>query len=175
MKGKKMVQEVVKAEKQLVLFSLAREVYGIDVSDVREIIRMQPVTKVPKAAFFIEGIINLRGRVIPVVNIRKRFDIEEAEQTAESRIVVVDIEGSTIGIMVDAVTEVIRVATDAIQAPSDIVAARDTGYLKGIVRVDKQMVVLLDLSKLFLESEMDSEVNHNDQAYEETGETVTVG
>ena len=141
-------------EKQLVLFGLDKEIYGVDISTVHEIIRMQPVTKVPKAPFYVEGIINLRGRVIPVVDIRKRFGLDCVEQTQDSRIVVVDIGGTTIGMIVDEVTEVMRIPSDSIEPRSDIVAAGDSDYLLGIARVGEQMVILLDLNKLLPKSEV---------------------
>ena len=149
-----MSKENTYTEKQLVLFGLDNEIYGVDISDVHEIIRMQPVTKVPKAPFFVEGIINLRGKVIPVVDIRKRFGLSGVEQTKDSRIVVVDIGGTTIGMIVDEVTEVMRIPADSIEPPSDIVAAGDSDYLLGIARVDEKMVILLDLDRLLPKSEM---------------------
>jgi purine-binding chemotaxis protein CheW len=149
-----MSKENAYTEKQLVLFGLDSEIYGVDISDVHEIIRMQPVTKVPKAPFYVEGIINLRGKVIPVVDIRKRFGLSGVEQTKDSRIVVVDIGGTTIGMIVDEVTEVIRIPSDSIEPPSEIVAAGDSDYLLGIARVDERMVILLDLDRLLPKSEM---------------------
>ncbi len=98
------------AERQLVVFDLANEVYGINIGTVREIIRMQTVTFVPDAPEFVKGVINLRGRVIPVVDLRKRFGLPVTEPTPESRVLVVDIAGNDIGVIVDAVTEVQRIA-----------------------------------------------------------------
>ena len=99
----------VTGERQLVVFDLNEEAYGVDISQVREIIRMQEITRVPRAPEFIEGVINLRGKVIPVVDLRARFSMPGTERTDEHRIVVVDVDGQDIGMVVDAVTEVSRI------------------------------------------------------------------
>jgi len=134
-------------EKQMVLFELGAETYALDISIVHEIIRMQQITKVPKAPFFVEGVINLRGKVIPVVDMGKRFGIEKTERTKHNRIVVVDIKGTTIGIVVDAVTEVIRINGDSVEQASDIITAADSDYLQGIAKLGDKMVILLDMDK----------------------------
>ena len=135
-------------ERQLVIFDLSGEVYGIDIATVHEIIRMQAITKVPKAPFFVEGIINLRGKVIPVVDMRKRFGLRNVEQTRDNRIVVVDSGGTNTGIIVDAVTEVLRIAEDSVEPPSDIITTIDSDFLTGIAKRDSTMIILLDLDKV---------------------------
>lgn len=106
------------SEQQLVVFDLAQEAYGVDIGTVREIIRMQDVTSVPHRPDYVSGVINLRGRITPVVDLRKRFDLSDLEITRDSRIVVVDIDGDDIGMIVDAVTEVLRISTTQIEPPS---------------------------------------------------------
>jgi purine-binding chemotaxis protein CheW len=135
------------AERQLVVFDLAGEVYGVNIETVREIIRMQDVTYVPDAPEFVEGVINLRGRVIPVVDLRKRFSLTQSEATEESRVVVVDIGGEDIGVIVDAVTEVLRIAVDSIESTSSLVTTEDSYYLEGIVEVDDGLLILLDIEQ----------------------------
>ena len=135
------------AERQLVVFDLAGEVYGVNIETVREIIRMQTVTYVPDAPKFVEGVINLRGRVIPVVDLRKRFSLAASEATESSRVVVVDIGGEDIGVIVDAVTEVLRIAGDSIEATSNLVTTEDSYYLEGIVKVDDRLLILLDIER----------------------------
>jgi purine-binding chemotaxis protein CheW len=135
-------------ERQLVLFDLGGEVYGVDIASVHEIIRMQPITKVPKAPFFVEGVINLRGKVIPVVDMRRRFGLAKVEQTKDNRIVVVDSSGQNIGIIVDAVTEVLRIPADSVETPSEIITTTDSDYLLGIAKRDDTMIILLDLDKV---------------------------
>jgi purine-binding chemotaxis protein CheW len=135
------------AERQLVVFDLAGEVYGVNIETVREIIRMQDVTYVPDAPEFVEGVINLRGRVIPVVDLRKRFSLTQSEATEESRVVVVDIGGEDIGVIVDAVTEVLRIAVDSIESTASLVTTEDSYYLEGIVKVDDGLLILLDIEQ----------------------------
>ncbi len=136
------------AERQLVVFDLAGESYGVNIGTVREIIRMQAVTHVPETPEFVEGVINLRGRVIPVVDLRKRFGLAVTEQTAESRIVVVDITGHDIGVIVDAVTEVLRVPGSAIESASALVTTEDSYYMDGIAKIGARLLILLDLDRV---------------------------
>jgi purine-binding chemotaxis protein CheW len=143
-----MAKETVIAERQLVLFELGSETYGLDIATVHEIIRMQPITKVPKAPVYVEGVINLRGKVIPVIDIGKRFGFEKSEKAKNNRIVVVYIKSTTLGIIVDAVTEVVRIPNDAIEAVSDIVATGNSYHLQGIAKLGNKMVILLSLENL---------------------------
>jgi purine-binding chemotaxis protein CheW len=143
-----MAKETVVAEKQMVLFELGSETYGLDIATVHEIIRMQPITKVPKAPAYVEGVINLRGKVIPVIDIGKKFGFDKAEKGKNNRIVVVYLQDTTLGITVDAVTEVIRIPNDAIEPVSDIVTTGNSEYLQGIAKLADKMVILLALEKL---------------------------
>ena len=143
-----MTKDAVINEKQVALFELGGATYGLDIGTVHEIIRMQPITRVPKAPFYVEGVINLRGKVIPVVDMRKRFGLDTSDRTKNNRIVVVAISGTTIGIIVDAVTEVLRIPNSAVEAASTIVTAGDTDYLQGIAKLGDRMVILLDLGKV---------------------------
>jgi len=143
-----MAKETVVAEKQMVLFELGSETYGLDIATVHEIIRMQPITKVPKAPVYVEGVINLRGKVIPVIDIGKRFGFEKTEASKNNRIVVVYLQDTTMGIVVDAVTEVIRIPNDAVEPVSDIVTTGNSDYLQGIAKLPDKMVILLALEKL---------------------------
>ncbi len=140
---------VIDTEEQLVAFDVAGEIYGIDIADVQEIIRLPTITKIPRAPRFVEGVINLRGHIIPVIDLRKRFGIPEAEPTKESRIVVVQVGDTTIGMRVDAVTEVLRIRSDSIEPPSAIVTGTDSAFLRGVGRLDQdgeegRLIVLLD-------------------------------
>ncbi len=132
-------------EKQLVIFDLAEETYGVDIISVREIIRMQEITKVPRTPEFVEGVINLRGKVIPVIDLRKRFGFRQAEATKDTRIVVVDIGGNDIGVVVDAVTEVLRLSADAVEPPTGVITTADSEYLLGIAKLESRLIILLDL------------------------------
>ncbi len=143
----------MQTEKQLVVFDLAEEAYGVNIGAVREIIRMQNITSVPRTSSFVEGVINLRGKVIPVVDIRKKFDLPIAEENEENRIVVVDIGGQDIGVIVDAVTEVLRIAADSVEAPSSFIKTADSDCIMGIAKIDDRLITLLDLERVLSDEE----------------------
>lgn len=140
-------------ERQLVVFELAKEIYGVDISQVQEIIRFQQITKVPKVPDFIEGVINLRGNVIPVIDLRKRFDFEQIDKTNATRIIVVEVEQYTVGMVVDAVSEVVRVNENSIEPPSNIIADIDSDYLSGVCKFNDKLIILLELSKVLTASQ----------------------
>jgi purine-binding chemotaxis protein CheW len=133
---------------QLVVFGLADEEYGVGISAVDSIIQLQAITHVPRAPAFVEGVTNLRGKVLPVVDLRKRFGLPAGEATKESRIVVTDLHGQAVGMIVDGVSEVLRVPEEAIEPPSPIVTTVDSAFLTGIAKVDERLIILLDLEKV---------------------------
>ena len=135
-------------ERQLVVFDLGGEAYGVEINEVREIIRIQEVTATPQSPWFVEGVINLRGKVIPVVDLRKRFGLEIRDETKDTRIVVVDIANTDIGMIVDAVTEVMRIPMSDVEPPSSVVSSRDSDYLMGIAKTQDKMIILLDLQQV---------------------------
>ena len=143
-------------EQQLVVFDLSTEAYGVDIGAVREIIRLQDITKVPRTPEFVEGVINLRGKVIPVVDLRKRFGLPAEEESKENRIVVVDIGAQDIGVIVDAVTEVLRIATESVEPPASVITTADSEYLLGIAKLDSRLIILLDLEQVLTEAEHNS-------------------
>ena len=145
--------DAASGEEQLVVFDLAAEAYGVDIGAVREIIRMQDITKVPGAPSVVEGIINLRGNVIPVVDLRRRFGLEVVDRDKDNRIVVVDIGGQDIGVVVDAGNEVLRIASDSVEPPSSVITTADSVYLLGIVKLEGRLVILLDIEKVLTENE----------------------
>ncbi len=140
-------------DQQLVVFDLDNEAYGVDFGSVREIIRLREITNVPRTPDFVEGVINLRGKVIPVVELRKRFGLPGADRTKENRIVNVDVAGQEIGMVVDAVTDVLRIPSDSVEPPSTFITAADSGYLRGIVKMDDRRIFLLDLDQVLTASE----------------------
>ena len=139
---------------QLVSFNLAKELYGIEITKVREIILITEITRIPETPDFLKGLINLRSTVIPVIDLRVRFGLPEAELSDESRIMVLQACGKTIGIMVDAVSEVLRVKHDQIAPPPPTVAGLGRDYLSGLVKLDNRLLILLDIDKIFGEEEM---------------------
>jgi purine-binding chemotaxis protein CheW len=143
-----MAKDTAGTEKQVVLFELGGEIYGLDIATVHEIIRMQPITKVPKAPAYVEGVINLRGKVIPVIDLGKKFGMERVAGDKNNRIVVVNILDTTLGVIVDAVTEVLRIPAGSIEPVSDVVTSGHLDYMQGIAKLDEKMVILLALDKL---------------------------
>ncbi|MHB8172823.1 MAG: chemotaxis protein CheW [Thermincolia bacterium] len=140
-------------EKQFVVFQLSKETYGVDISKVWEIIIMQPITQVPHTAEFIEGIINLRGRVIPVIDLRKRFNLFQEEYTRSTRIMVIEISGNTLGMIVDGVSEVLRISSDIVEPPPPAIINIDADYLQGVAKLEDRLVILLNLDKLLSKQE----------------------
>jgi purine-binding chemotaxis protein CheW len=141
---------------QLVVFDLAHEYYGADIGAVNTIIRMQDITKIPRAPEFVEGVINLRGTIIPVIDLRKRFGLPVSEATKSSRIVVVEAAEQMIGMVVDAVAETLRIASNAIEPPSPIVATVDSSYVRGVGKQESRLVILLDLDKVLTAKEVET-------------------
>jgi purine-binding chemotaxis protein CheW len=133
---------------QLVTFFLGDEVYGIDILVVQEIIRMQNITDVPRTADYVEGVINLRGKVIPIIDLRKRFNLTVGEETKDTRIIVVEIQDKIIGMIVDGVSKVLRLSASLVEPPSPIVGGVDSNYIKGVGKTTDQLVILLDLTKI---------------------------
>jgi purine-binding chemotaxis protein CheW len=133
---------------QLVSFQLDKELYGIEITKVREIILITEITRIPQTPHYVKGLINLRSTVIPVIDLRSLFGLQEGEMTDESRIMVLQSNGKTIGIVVDAVSEVLRVKRDEIAPPPPTVAGLGREYLTGIVKLDKQLLILLDIDKI---------------------------
>lgn len=136
---------------QLVGFNLSGEEYGIDILKVQEIIRMLSITKVPNAPAFVEGVINLRGKVLPVISLRNKFGLEEKAHDKRTRIMVVNIANRILGVVVDSVSEVLRLPVDTVQPAPEVVSGKgkDSDYIKGIGKLDERMLILLDLERIF--------------------------
>jgi len=132
-------------EEQVVVFDLAGESYGIDIGHVQEIIRLPAITTVPRAPACVEGVVNLRGRVIPVINLRARFGLPEGERGRAARIVVLEAGGQTVGALVDAVSEVLRIPRDAIEPPGATLQGREPAHRRGLAKLRDRLVILVDL------------------------------
>lgn len=144
------------SDEQLVVFRLADEYYGLDIGTVQEIITWQPVTRVPRTPEFVEGIINLRGHVIAVIDLRKRFQVKQSEIGRETRIVVVEIGSLVVGLVVDGVSEVLRVPADRIEPPSTVISGIDTEFLRGVAKTDDRLIILLDADRILEQREQDA-------------------
>jgi purine-binding chemotaxis protein CheW len=133
---------------QLVSFRLSNEEYGIEITKVQEIILMGEITRIPQTPDYIKGLINLRSSVIPIVDLRRRFGMECDSTTDETRIMVVNVEGRTIGIIVDAVSEVLRISQHHIAPPPPTVAALGREYLTGLVKLENRLMIMLNIDKI---------------------------
>ena len=134
---------------QLVGFRLDNEDYAIAITKIQEIILMKPITRIPQVPEFIEGLINLRGSVIPIVNLRKRFGLPPREVDDETRTIVVNIHDKTVGCIVDAVTQVMRINRDQIQPPPLSFLAISHQYIAGLARLEDRLLIILDIERLF--------------------------
>lgn len=138
---------------QLVTFRLGKEEYSLDILSVQEIIRHMDITRVPNAPAFVEGVINLRGKVIPVLDLRKRFGLGIEEMTSHARIIVVDIGSKTVGFRVDSVSEVLRLPADKVEPPPTLTAGIGSEYIKGVGKLDGRLLILLDVTSVLTSSE----------------------
>jgi purine-binding chemotaxis protein CheW len=134
---------------QLVGFNLAEEEYGIEITKVQEIILMGAITRVPQTPEYIKGLINLRSTVIPIVDLRRRFGLAEQPAGDDTRIMVVNVAGKTIGIIVDAVSEVLRISKEQIAPPPPTMAGLGHKYLTGLVKLEGRLLILLDIDTIF--------------------------
>lgn len=140
--------EIVEESKQLVIFKLGDEEFGVDILQVREIEKLdQPVTRVPKSPAFVEGVINLRGEIIPIVDLRKRFGLVVRQTGNEARIIIVDINDGQVGMVVDSVVEVARINVSAIEAAPPITKGVDAYFLSGVAKINGRLIILLNLER----------------------------
>ena len=145
---------------QLVTFKIGEEEFGVDILRVQEIIRIMEITRVPKAPHFVEGVINLRGRVIPIIDLRKRFGLTAREHDKDTRIIVIEINKMIVGFVVDAVHEVLRIPADTVEPPPPaVMGSVDSEYIKGVGKLDDRLLILLDLDRL-LSQEEQKELEH---------------
>lgn len=139
---------------QLVSFMLDHEEYGVEVLKVREIIRMPTVTRMPNTPPYVEGVINLRGKVIPIISMRKRFGLMESEQTGHTRIMVMDVAGGLNGFIVDGVSEVIRIQGSDIQPPPSMVSGNiNQDFITGVFNHQERLLIIMDIDRMFSDDE----------------------
>jgi purine-binding chemotaxis protein CheW len=134
---------------QLVTFEVGEEEFAIDILQVQEINRMMELTRVPQSPPEVEGVINLRGRIIPVIDLRKTFNLEDGARDEHSRIVVVEVKGRIIGFLVDRVHEVLRIDAGIVEPPPSMISSVDSDYISGVGKLNDRLLILLNLDKLF--------------------------
>lgn len=137
---------------QFVTFTLGNEEYAVDILNVQEINRITDITQIPNSPPYVEGVINLRGKVIPVINLRKKFNLEDKPTNDTSRIIIMDISGTTKGLIVDSVSEVLRIASGSVEAAPPMSTEIQSHFIKGIAKLDTRLIILIDLNKLLNES-----------------------
>lgn len=135
-------------DNQIVVFMLSTESYGIEIALVESIVKVQRITPIPQAPDFIEGITNLRGTVLPVIDLRKRFGYSSDEIGKDSRIIVVNINGVKSGLIVDEVSEVLTIPESCVEPPSTVMTSIDLSFISGIAKLDQRLIILLDLSRM---------------------------
>lgn len=146
------IEEEAKELVQMVIFALDKEEYAVEISEVREILRMPEITPMPNAPGFIEGIINVRGKIVVVIDLEKRFNLDRESEKKSLNVVLAEIGENTFGAVVDEVTEVLRVPKDNIESAPAIISEKiHADYVKGIVVLEGRLIILLDLLKVFEE------------------------
>jgi purine-binding chemotaxis protein CheW len=152
--GLKSATHNMEKEIQIVGFRIGRETFGLPIGMVREIVRVPEITSIPNAPEYIEGVINLRGRIIPVVDLRKRFGEKVIERNKKNRIVVVELENRGIGLIVNSASEVLKIPPSDIAAPHTVFQEGELNYITGVGKLRGRLVMLLDLSKILQRGEL---------------------
>lgn len=141
-------------QRQLVVFRMSDSEFGLDIRHVREVIRVPEMTRMPRTPAFVVGIINLRGRILPVLDLKKRFNLPPVETGPETRVMIVEWRGQALGFLVDRVHEVVKVPASAVAQPADLVLAVAGQYLEGIVESRDRLIILLDLDRILDQQEI---------------------
>ena len=140
--------------KQLISFTVGEEEYGLELLNVREVIRMRQVTWLPKAPACVKGIINLRGQIIPIIDLRERFGLEKGDSTAMTRVIVVDVQGRPVGMVVDSASQVVRVPVDQFDEPPPVMGEVASGFITSVGKLNERLVILLDVEMLLSSEEL---------------------
>ena len=133
---------------QLVVFNVGKELYGMGIESVHEIVKVPDITEVPDTPAFLEGVINLRGKIVPVVDLRKRLRLIGKERTKSSRVLITENDGRLVGLLVDAVSEVLKIPPDTVEAPPEMISSIGVEYITGVAKLDKRLIILLALGKV---------------------------
>ncbi|HXZ81620.1 MAG TPA: chemotaxis protein CheW [Terriglobales bacterium] len=135
-------------EHHIVGFRIGAESFGLPISLVHEIVRVPEITAVPESPDFVEGVINLRGKIIPVVDLRKRFGEVKTVPNKKNRVIVVELNGKLVGLVVDAASEVLKLAASAVEPPPQIFEENELNYVTGVGKLDQRLIILVDLQKI---------------------------
>jgi purine-binding chemotaxis protein CheW len=151
---------------QVVGFRIGNETYGVRIASVREIVRVPEITNVPNAPDMIEGVINLRGRIIPVMDLRKRFGNSAVQADKKNRILVVELDNKLLGLIVSSASEVLKIPPSEIESPGTVFAEGESSYVTGVGKLKGRLIILLDIAKLLRQPEF--------KKFEEAAEPVAI-
>ncbi|HUJ77351.1 MAG TPA: chemotaxis protein CheW [bacterium] len=140
--------------RQFISFSVGDEEYGLELLRVKEVIRVREITWLPKAPSFVKGIINLRGDVIPIIDLRDKFGLESREQTAQTRVIVVEVEGRLMGMVVDSASQVVRIPADQIEPPPPVMGGLSQDFINGVGKLDDKLIILLNVDAILNSEEL---------------------
>ena len=143
-------------DNQVVVFELGSENFGVTISSVESIIKMQTITKMPHMPVFVEGVTNLRGKVLPVIDLRTRFGLPPQEADKSSRIIIINVNKIEVGMIVDGVSEVLTIPDQNVEPAPPIASTVDSSFITGIAKVDQRLVILLDLGRVLSGNEQES-------------------
>jgi purine-binding chemotaxis protein CheW len=145
-------------QNQLVTFQLGEELYGINIMDVKEIVRVQAIRAIPNAPVYVEGIFNLRSEIIPIINLHKRFHLKKVLTSEEDELlsgfIIIDIDGMKLGVIIDRVSRVVTIEKDDVQPPPQMLSGIGAEYIQGVVRQDQGYLIILDIRDLFNPKEL---------------------
>jgi len=143
-------------DNQVVVFGLGSEDFGVNISSVESIIKMQPITKMPHSPLFVEGVTNLRGKVLPVMDLRRRFGLPSQEVDKNNRIIIINVNGIEVGMIVDGVSEVLTIPEQSVEPAPAIASTVDSNFITGIAKIDQRLVILLDLGMVLSSGEQEN-------------------
>ncbi|TGB00302.1 purine-binding chemotaxis protein CheW [Sporolactobacillus shoreae] len=142
---------------KVIMFNLGNEVYGVPIDQVLSIEHLEPITRVPNAAHFVEGVMNLRGLIIPVIDVRKRFGLAPVAATKDTRVIVVETDDLQVGMLVDTAKEVTDINVDSIEKTPEIIGGLDAGYINGVAKLGKEsLMILLNLDRVLSDQDLDN-------------------
>ncbi|GAA4700906.1 chemotaxis protein CheW [Brevibacillus fulvus] len=144
----------VTGEVKVIVFRLKDEEYGVEVEQVKSIEKFEHITRVPRTPAFVKGVVNLRGVVTPIIDLRKRFGLEETEYTEATRIIIVAVGELEVGLIVDAANDVIDIPVNAVEPPPEVVGGVEAAYLRGVAKLEKRLLILLNLDKVLNTDEL---------------------
>lgn len=147
-------QKEIVGEVKVIVFRLKDEEYGVEVQQVKSIEKLEHITRVPRTPSFVKGVINLRGVVTPIIDLRNRFGLEEAVYAESTRIIIVAVGELEVGLIVDSANDVIDIPVDAIEPPPEVVGGVEAAYLRGVAKLDKRLLILLNLDKVLSTEEV---------------------